>query len=85
MAILALKHFPDGHVLDLLVDSRCRMGGILQLLLTQTNRLDAFWRNLERRHQRASRIASALLWLKVRLYSRLPVASVWNLSSKLRT
>jgi hypothetical protein len=48
---LPLRRFPDGHDLDLLVDRRCRMSGVLQLLFAQTDRLNAFWRDLERRHQ----------------------------------
>ena len=36
-----LFHFSDGHDLDLLVDRRGRMGGILQLLFAETDRLDA--------------------------------------------
>jgi hypothetical protein len=36
-----LFHFPDGHDLDLLVDRRGRMRGILQLLFAETNCLDA--------------------------------------------
>ena len=38
----ALEWFRNGHNLDLLVDRRCRTGGVLQLLLAQTDRLKAF-------------------------------------------
>jgi hypothetical protein len=38
----ALKRFRNGHNLNLLVDRRCRTGGVLQLLLAQTDRLKAF-------------------------------------------
>ena len=47
----ALERFPKRHDLDLLVDRRGRMGRIQQLLLAETNRLNAFWRYLERRHK----------------------------------
>jgi hypothetical protein len=56
-----LFDFPDGHDLDLLVDRRGRMGGILQLLFAETDRLDALGRNLERGHQHvADRIGPPL-------------------------
>ena len=39
---MPLKRFRNGHNLDLLVDRRGRTGGVLQLLLAQTDRLKAF-------------------------------------------
>jgi len=39
---MPLEWFRNGHNLDLLVDRRCRTGGVLQLLLAQTDRLKAF-------------------------------------------
>jgi hypothetical protein len=46
-----LKRFPESQYLNLLVDRRRRVGGIQQLLLTQTHRLNTFCRYLERRHK----------------------------------
>jgi hypothetical protein len=37
-----LGRFRNGYDLQLLVDRRRRMGGVLQLLLAQTDRLKAF-------------------------------------------
>jgi hypothetical protein len=57
----ALKRFAHSRDFNLLVDRRGRMGGIQQLLLAQTDPLQAFGRNLERGHERvADRIGSSL-------------------------
>jgi hypothetical protein len=41
-AAARLKHFRDRDNLDLLIDRGCRMGGVDQLLLAETERLQAF-------------------------------------------
>src|ERR1700685_3979785 len=48
---LSLKRVANGHNLDLPIGRRRWMHGILQLLLAETDRLQAFCRYLERRHQ----------------------------------
>ena len=56
-----LKGFAQRCDLNPLVDRRGRMGGIQQLLLAQTDPLQAFCRNLERGHERAAdRVGSFL-------------------------
>jgi hypothetical protein len=47
----ALKPASHSHNLDPLVGRRVRMDGIQQLLFAQTDRLKAFWRNLESSHE----------------------------------
>jgi hypothetical protein len=56
-----LRGFAHRRDFKLLVDRRGRMGGIQQLLLAQTDSLQAFWRNLEGGHERAAdRVGSFL-------------------------
>jgi hypothetical protein len=56
-----LRGFAHRRDFKLLVDRRGRMGGIQQLLLAQTDPLQAFWRNLEGGHEHAAdRVGSFL-------------------------